>query len=465
LRVTFLGAAQTVTGSMHMIEVNGARILLDCGLFQGRRQDSFERNRRLPFDVQKLDAMLLSHAHIDHSGNIPNLVSSGYSGSIYATSATQDLCGAMLLDSAHIQESDVTYVNKKRNRQGLESVEPIYTTAEAQASLEHLVSVRYHQPFEVVPGVQATFNEAGHILGAATIALDVEEGDRRYRLCFTGDLGRPGLPILRDPDIVHNVDYLITESTYGNRLHGSPEDARNALCDAVRETHRRGGKVIIPAFAVGRTQEIVYDLHKSIESGCMPSLPVFVDSPLAIDVTRMFRLHPECYDAELTRLLQQDRDPFGFHRLQYTRSVEESKKLNDLREPCVIVSASGMCEGGRILHHLKNNIGDERNMVLFVGFQAENTLGRKIVDGWKSVPIFGEPYKVRAEVRTIDGYSAHADRDELLRYMRKIVAEGSLKRVFCVHGSQEACEALAQGIRGLGVGDVVVPELAQQVEI
>lgn len=465
MKITFLGAAQTVTGSMHLLEVNGARILLDCGLFQGRRQESLERNRNLPFDVRTLDAMILSHAHIDHSGNIPNLVASGYKGRIFATSATRDLCSAMLLDSGHIQESDVTYVNKKRRRQGLGPVEPIYTVAEARASLQHLFSVDYDQPFDVVPGVQATLYDAGHILGSAITALDIHEDGRRYRLCFSGDLGRRHLPVLRDPEVVRDVDYWLTESTYGNRLHDTPAHAADQLGDVVRQTYSRGGKVIIPAFAVGRTQDVVYDLNKLVLDGRLPALPVYVDSPLAVNATKIFRQHPECYDQEMKDLLQQKEDPFGFYRLQYTRSVDESKALNYLKGSCIIISASGMCEGGRILHHLKNNIGDARNTILFVGFQAPNTLGRKIVDGLKQVPIFGEPYEVRAEIRTIDGYSAHADRNELLDYLRKVVSASQMKRVFCVHGDLEACQALAEGIRGLGVPDVLVPERGLEVEL
>ena len=465
MKITFMGAAQTVTGSMHMLEVNGARILLDCGLFQGRRRESFERNRNLPFDARDLDAVVLSHAHIDHSGNIPSLVSSGYKGNIYATSATRDLCGAMLLDSAHIQESDAAYVNKKHKRKGLPPVEPLYTTADARASLEGFVSIDYHRPFVVAPGVVATFFDAGHILGSAITVLDVQENGRHYRLCFTGDLGRKDLPIIRDPEVVTGIDYLITESTYGNRQHQSPVQAQDMLCDIVQRTYDRGGKVIIPAFAVGRTQEIVYDLHKRIGSGCMPELPVFVDSPLAINVTEIFRLHPECYDAEILQFLQQREDPFGFYRLHYTRTVEESKAINHISEPCIVISASGMCEAGRILHHLKNNIGDPRNTVLFVGFQVQNTLGRKILDGWEEVPIFGEQWPVRAEVTSIQGYSAHAGRDELLGYIQKVMEFGALKRVFSVHGELEACQGLAKGLQGLGMHDVLIPERLQQVEI
>ena len=465
MNITFLGAAQTVTGSMHLLEANGARILLDCGLFQGRRQETFERNRKLPFDARTLDAMILSHAHIDHSGNIPNLVASGFKGRIYATRATRDLCSAMLLDSGHIQESDVTYVNKKRRRKGQAPVEPIYTVAEARASLKHLSGVDYGRSFDVVPGVQATLYDAGHILGSAITVLDIQEDGRRYRVCFSGDLGRRHLPVLRDPQVVRDVDYLLIESTYGDRLHDTPTSATDQLGEVIRQTYDRGGKVIIPAFAVGRTQDIIYDLHKLFVEERLPTVPVYVDSPLAINATKIFRLHPESYDREMQQFLQQKEDPFGFYRLQYTRSVDESKALNDLKGPAIIISASGMCEGGRILHHLKNNIGDARNTVLFVGFQAPNTLGRKIVDGLKQVPIFGEPYEVRAEVRIIDGYSAHADRNELLDYLQRVQSASRMKRVYCIHGDLEACQALAEGIRGLGVPDVVVPERGQEVEL
>ncbi len=465
MKITFLGAARTVTGSMHLLEVNGSRILLDCGLFQGRRRESFERNRNLPLEASHLDALILSHAHIDHSGNIPNLVRCGYEGDIFATPATRDLCGAMLLDSAHIQESDVAYINKKRARRGLSPVEPIYTMADARASLQGFVSIDYHRPFAVAPGVVVTFYDAGHILGSALTVLDVEEDGREYRLCFTGDLGRKDLPIIRDPEIVEGVDYLITESTYGDRAHESPPYAQAILCEIIHGAYDRGGKVIIPSFAVGRTQEIVFDLHKLVVSECLPPVPVFVDSPLAVNVTEIFRLHPECYDAEVLTFLQQREDPFGFYRLHYTRSVDESKALNTFEGPCVIISASGMCEGGRILHHLKHHIGDERNTVLFVGFQVENTLGRKILDGWKKVPILGDEWPVRAQIRSIQGYSAHADRQELLEYVQTVMDYDRLKRVFCVHGDWEACQALADGIRDLGLRDVLIPERMQEVEV
>ena len=468
MKLHFLGAARTVTGSMHLVTVNGHRFLLDCGLFQGRRAETWERNRHFPFNVAELDAVILSHAHIDHSGNLPNLVKAGFQGCIYATSATRDLCAAMLPDAGHIQESDTAYVNKKRARQNLPPVEPLYTRQEAVATLRSFHSLEYDHPFTPIPGVTATFLDAGHILGSALTVLDLEESGRRLRLAFTGDLGRKDLPILRDPALAEGVDALIIESTYGARTHETPDQARDRLAEITRETQRRGGKLLIPAFAVGRTQEIVYAFHRLFEAGGLNPVSVFVDSPLAINVTEVFRLHPECYDAEVNEFLQRDshNDPFGFHRLTYVRDVEDSKALNSLDRPAIIISASGMCEGGRILHHLRNNIEDPRTCILFPGFQAENTLGRRLVDGEKKVRIFGEEFRVRARVEQINGYSAHADRRELLNWTHETMARGSLQRAFVVHGDEENAFALAQGLQQeLGIREVVVPERGQEVEI
>ena len=468
MKIKFLGAARTVTGSMHLLTINGHRILLDCGLYQGRRKDSFERNRQLPFDPTRIDAMILSHAHIDHSGNIPTLVKNGYRGNIYATFATRDLCSAMLRDAAYIQEHDAAYLNRKRAKTGEPPVEPLYKVADAVNSLQHFVSVGYERPFPVVPGVTATFYDAGHILGSAILALDVEEGDRQFRFAFSGDLGRRDLPILRDPTYIEPVDYFITESTYGNRFHGPPAEAETALRAVVNETYQRGGKIIIPAFSVGRTQEVVYALHRLSSAQKIPQLPIFVDSPLSTNVTEIFRLHPECYDKETHKFLSTsgDRDPFGFHRMRYIREVEDSKALNFLREPAVIISASGMCENGRILHHLKNNIEDARNMVLIVGWQAPHTLGRRLVERQPTVRIFGQEYNLRATVEVISGFSAHADRNELLAYSAHLSQfNGRLKHVFVVHGEEESALALAEGIREQGVSHVLVPKPGQTAEI
>lgn len=466
MEIQFLGAVRTVTGSMHLLEVNGFRLLLECGLFQGRRQESYERNRRLPFDPAAVDAMVLSHAHIDHSGNIPNLVRLGFRGPIYNTPATRDLCSAMLQDSAHIQEENAAYVNKRRARQGLPPVEPIYTVADAVACLTSFVSVGYHRPMTIGPGITLTFFDAGHILGSAFVVLDIEENGQKRRLMFSGDVGRRDLPILRDPETVPGVDYLILESTYGNRRHESPQDAERRLREIVIAAYRQGGKVIIPAFAVGRTQEIVYHLHRLSEARKIPHLPIFVDSPLALNVTEIFRLHPECYDEEIREFIASDhqKDPFGFQDLRYIRSLEESKELNFLREPAIIISASGMAEHGRILHHLKNNIEDPRNVILLVGFQAEHTLGRRLMERQPEVRIFGEPYQLRAQVELITGYSAHADYEELTEYVRGMEL-GRLKHIYLVHGEEEAAQSLADKLRPLGGFTVAVPTAGERVAL
>jgi metallo-beta-lactamase family protein len=467
VRVQFWGAARTVTGSMHLLQVNGHRILLDCGMYHGRRKEAFERNRNLPFDAKDIDAVILSHAHIDHSGNLPSLVKAGFRGKIYCTSATRDLAALMLLDSAHIQESDVAYVNKRRHKQGKVPFEPLYTQSDALFTINQFSTVEYGQTFEPAPGVIVHFLDAGHILGSAFVVIDVNEQGKRQRLVFSGDLGRKGLPILRDPQLVDNVDYLILESTYGTREHETADQAREQLRHAAQTVYQNGGKLLVPAFAVGRTQEVVYNLDRLWEEKALPPISVFVDSPLAVNVTEVFRLHPECYDADAQRAILQegDRDPLGFRHLRYTRNVDESKALNTLEGPAIIISASGMCEAGRILHHLKNNIEKSSTVVLFVGFQAENTLGRKILDGQSPVPIFGGDYDVRARIRRAEGYSAHADRNELLAWVRHIQEQSHLKQVMLVHGEEESCLALGNALREQGVPRVDVPERGQTIEL
>jgi metallo-beta-lactamase family protein len=466
MKISFLGAVRTTTGSMHLLEVNGSRILLECGLYQGRRQESFERNRHLPFDAESIDCCVLSHAHIDHSGNIPNLVRLGFKGNIYATHATRDLCSAMLRDSAHIQEYDVAYINKRRQRQGKPPVEPIYTHEDTVASLQQFVSVDYDRWLFIAPGVRLAFRDAGHILGSAVCLLDIEEDGGHCRLAFTGDLGRPNMPILRDPMPISEVDYLITESTYGARLHETPEEAESKLRKTINQTFDREGKVIIPSFAVGRTQELVYALQRLSEARKIPRLPIFVDSPLAIDVTEIFRLHPECYDDEILTYMREadDQDPFGFETLRYTRAVSASKELNFLRQSAVIISASGMAEHGRILHHLKNNIEDGRNTVLIVGFQAPNTLGRRLVEKENRVRIFGKEYERRARVEVINGYSAHADRRELLDYFQRLEKE-RLQRIFIVHGEHDQSLGLQEGLQESGFDNTYIPSAEETVEI
>ncbi len=458
MQLKFCGGAHTVTGSQHLLSANGNKILLECGLFQGRRAEAYEKNQQFAYDPASLDAVLLSHAHIDHSGNLPSLVARGYGGPIYATAATMALCQLMLRDSAYLQERDIEWVNKIRRRRGEPLAEPLYSIEDAEAALGLFVGHQYDQPRQVAPGVQATFRDAGHILGSAGIQLEIESKGRKLRLGFSGDIGRPGMPVLRDPQPLQDLDVLIMECTYGNRLHHPAGDVAEELAQAIRDTAAAGGRIIIPAFAVGRTQALVYELHKLFDQDRIPDIPIFVDSPLATNATEVFRLHPECFDRETYRLyLQDQRDPFGFDRLSYVRTVEESKKLNTLRYPHIIISASGMAEGGRILHHLKNNIDDHRNLVLLVGYAAQDTLARRLMDGEKMVRIFGEEYPVRCRVKTMDAFSAHADRRELLDYLA-FNSPDRLKRIFLVHGEPEQAESFRDALRSQGYPEVHIPE-------
>lgn len=468
MKLTFHGAARAVTGSMHLIETDRQRILLDCGLYQGHRTEAFQRNANLPFDPKTITAVLLSHAHIDHSGNLPTLVKNGFSGEVNCTTATRDLATLMLRDSAHIQEQDVRYLNQKKSRQGLPPVEPLYTIGEAEHALKHLVGRAYGRWFPLNGGGRAMMLDAGHILGSAISLLELNDpsassGGRTLRLGFTGDLGRRGTLILRDPEIARNLDYLIIESTYGDRQHGSLEKSQEDLTRIVRATVARGGKVIIPSFAVERTQEVVYALHRDAEKSEIPAVPTFVDSPLAINATDVYRVHLECLREDVRQHLFTHDDPFGLGRVHYTRSVDESKQINTIEGSAIIISANGMCEAGRILHHLKNNIGDERNTILFVGYQAENTLGRRLVEGAKKVKIFGDAFNVRAQIQVANGFSAHADRSELLDWVAG--AKENLKGVFVVHGEEPAALSFADALRVLGRFTVTVPQPNQTIEL
>jgi len=469
LILQFWGAAQTVTGSMHLVEANGHRLLLDCGMAQGRRQEANKLNSEFPFVVKGIDAVVLSHAHLDHSGKLPLLVKNGFSGSIFSTSATRDLCSAMLADSASLQEMDAKYVNRQNEKQGLPFIKPLYTMHDVANAMRLFQTVEFRRPLEILPGIRMTFRNAGHILGSASVALEIAEGGGSEKkvttLAFTGDLGRKGAAVVQDPETIERADVLITESTYGGRSHGPMNEARKNLARVVSQTANNGGLLIIPAFAVGRTQDVVYHLHELMESKEIPSMPVYVDSPLATNITEIFRQHPECFDEETEQLLMQDggRDPFGFNMLKYTRSTEESKKLNDIRRPAIIISASGMCEGGRVLHHLRRNIGDPKTTVLFVGFQAENTLGRKLLRGDKTARIYGEEYQVRARMEAIDGYSAHADEGELLDFIAAI--PNKPQHVFVVHGEPDATAAMAAGLARLGIENVTIPERGERFEV
>lgn len=467
MRVQFWGAAGTVTGSMHLLEVNGHKILLDCGLYQGRRKAAFERNRGLPFEASEIDAVVLSHAHIDHSGNLPSLVRAGFRGSIYSTSATRDLCAYMLVDSAHLQENDVRYVNKRRRKQGKKPFEPLYTKEDAVETLKAFHSIDYDHPFEPFPGVRVAFRDAGHILGSAIVMVEATEKGKKSRLVFSGDIGRKGLPILRDPATFEGADYVIMESTYGDRLHESSGDAKELLRQMVADVLEAGGVLLIPAFAVGRTQEIVYRLNELWEARELPPIEVFVDSPLAVNATDVFRVHPECYDEEYLAMMvsDSDQDPLRFDGLQYVRSVDGSRALNTRDQPAVIISASGMCEGGRILHHLKHHATRPESIVLFVSFQAEHTLGRKILNGTNPVRIYGEEHEITARIRKAEGYSAHADRAGLLRWASSIQEKGGVKHFFLVHGEEEGLSSLAKGLLDEGAADVQIPERGQKYDL
>ena len=456
MKIRFCGAARTVTGSMHLLDTGREKVLMDCGIFQGPREESEDKNRRFLFNPKEISTTLLSHAHLDHSGNLPSLVKQGFEGPIMATRATCDLCQVMLRDSAHIQEADIVFVNKRRRRQGLPPKEPLYTLEDAEQTISRFVPVDYDQPVEVA-GLRATYRDAGHILGSAMILLEDESG---RTLAFSGDLGRKGLPILRDPYPLEGADTLLLESTYGNKVHEPIEETVAKFEAVLRAAIEKRGKIVIPAFAVGRSQEIVYELHHLIRDGRIPSIPTYVDSPLSLNATEIFKRHPECYDEETKHLLNQHEDPFGFARLKYIRSVEESKALNEQEGPMIIISASGMCEGGRILHHLANTIGDPRNTILIVGFQAEGTLGKKLVDQETRVKIYGEEYQRRAPVVVLNGFSAHADRNDLLGFVSGMKRKPG--RIFVVHGNEEQSRALEEGLRSLGLPDVHRPQRGEE---
>ncbi len=463
MKLTFWGAARTVTGSKHLLELeSGTRLLLDCGLFQGRRAESRERNSNFGFEAASIDAVLLSHAHIDHAGLLPKLWKEGFRGNVYATHATYDLCSLLLRDSAYIQEKDVAYINKRHRKRGEPLVEPLYSTEDAEGVLQHFFGVSYRRPFHPVEGVEVIYRDAGHILGSASMVLTITENGKTTKLGFTGDLGNPGRPILRDPQKMDDCDYLISESTYGGKVHGPPEASKDRLAEVVKRTSARGGKLIIPAFSVGRTQEIVYALDQLWNENRLPSIPVYVDSPLAINATGVYLAHRDCFDEELHTYMETDPDPLGFDRLTYVRDVAQSKALNGMRVPMVIISASGMCEAGRILHHLKNNIASSRNTVMIVGYCADHTLGKKIVDRLPEVRIFGDTYRLRAEVVVMNSYSAHADEPGLLGFIGKLDRD-RLRRLFLVHGSPERQDFFKAALDREGYRNIYVPEHGETV--
>jgi metallo-beta-lactamase family protein len=464
MKIHFFGAARTTTGSQYLIEVNGKRLLLECGLFQGHRDETTRRNLTFQHDPRQVDSVVLSHAHIDHAGNLPNLVKQGYAGPIHCTGATRDLCAIMLLDSAHIQEQDALFVSRLNAKKHRPPAEPLYRVPDAEKAVSLLVAHDYEKPFSPVDGVTVTYRDAGHMLGSAQVILDVHEKGRKFRWLFSGDVGRGGDELVRDPVPVENVDYLQIESTYANREHAIRTNADAEVGRLVGETLAQRGKVIIPAFSVGRTQQIVYVLHELTCAGKLPRVPIFVDSPLSSKASGVYEKNRAILRSDIPAAFCDTKSPFLMNNLTYITDAEQSKRLNDNHEPMIIISASGMAEAGRIRHHLKNNIGDPKNLIFFIGYCADGTLGRQIMDGKTPVNIFGEPYNVHAKVVSLDTYSGHADRNELKHYVQQLT--GNIRKIFCIHGEETQCLAHAETLRAMKPSaEVIVPEYKQAVDI
>lgn len=459
MKITSYGAAREVTGTKHLIEINGFKVLLDCGLFQGVRAEADRKNRNMGFDPAQLHAVVLSHAHIDHSGLLPVLFKKGFRGAIYTTPATRDLCAIMLVDSAHIQERDAEWLSKKQ----MAFVPPLYAEADVGEVMRRFVCVPYETRLPLVKDVYLTFHDAGHVLGSAMVDLEYEEKGKQRRFLFTGDLGRKNMPILNDPWVPGPVNAVMMESTYGNRDHSPMSSLDEKLASVINDTHERGGKVVIPSFALERAQEVIYALKRLESSGAIPVLPVYVDSPMTVNITEVFRLHTECFDPDFAALMRGAGDPFDLKRIRYIRNLEESMALNHLDESAVIISASGMCEYGRILHHLKNSVEDPKNTIVIVGFQAQNTLGRRLVEKQREVRILGVKRELRARVRTLDEFSAHAGRSELLDFGSRFA--NNTDRLFLVHGENEALTALKSGLEERGVRNITVQEHGVPVEV
>ncbi len=466
MKLEFLGATREVTGSKHLITTKkGLKILLDCGMYQGKGLDTDTMNRDLGFDPKEIDYLILSHAHIDHSGLIPYIYRLGFGGTVLCTPATRDLCAIMLADAGRIQESDTRDFNKKRQRQGLKAVEPIYTEADAHACMSCFISVPYHKRFNIEEEVGIEFFDAGHILGSAFTYMEIREGRRKIKLGYTGDIGRYDKQILKDPEPFPQVDYLIAESTYGDRLHSTLNDAEKELLTAVLDTcTKKKGKLIIPSFAIGRAQEIIYSLNSLRNKGLLPDIDVFVDSPLSVNATNIMKLHPECFSPKMLKVMQNDPDPFGFDKLHYVQSVVESKSLNVRNKTCIIISASGMMEAGRVKHHLANNIDNPKTTILCVGYCEPSTLGAKIMRGESPVSIYGETHTVRAELRRIDALSGHGDYEEMCNYLN-CQNKNKLRKLFLVHGDEQAQISYRETLLAKGFKDVEIPALRETVEL
>ena len=466
MKLKFMGAAREVTGSKHLITTKkGLNILLDCGMYQGKGLETDAMNRDLGFDPAEIDYLILSHAHIDHSGLIPYIYKEGFRGTVLCTPATRDLCAIMLADAGRIQEADTHTFNKKRKDQNLPPVDPIYTEKDAQECMSCFISVPYHKQFNIEGEVTVEFFDAGHILGSSCVYLEIKDGRRTVKLGFTGDIGRYNKRILKDPEPFPQVDYLIMESTYGDRLHTTIEDAEQELLMAVLDTcTKKKGKLIIPSFAVGRAQEIIYALDRLETADLLPDIDVFVDSPLSVSATNIMRLHTECFGPSILQYMKKDPDPFGFDRLQYIQSVEASKALNVRHKPCVIISASGMMEAGRVKHHLANHIDDPTTTILCVGYCEPKTLGARIMRGDKTVSIFGHIYEVRAELRRIESLSGHGDYSEMINYIG-CQEKRRLKKIFLVHGEAATQEHFRDTLNEVGWNRVEIPEFRQEVEL
>lgn len=465
MKITFLGAAREVTGSKHLISTkHGKKIVLDCGMYQGKGLETDSLNRKLGFNPHDLDHVILTHAHIDHSGLIPYLFKQGFSGSIVCTNATRDLCAIMLADSGHIQEHDTHTFNKKRARMGLPPVEPLYTKEDAMACMNLFIGVSYNRKFRIDEHTTVKFINTGHMLGSRVAFLEISENGKKTRLAYTGDIGRPANRILMPPQPFPQADLLITESTYGDRLHVDTGEAEEALLDVLTETCvNKGGKLVIPSFSVGRTQEIVYSLNNFYNNGRLPRIDIYVDSPLAINATEVFRMHPECFNKDILKVMETDDDPFGFNSLYYVRSHHDSKMLNYNKKPCVIISASGMMEAGRVKHHLANSISNPKNTILAVGYCAPTTLGAKILRGDKQVSIHGNLYDVKADIKRIDSYSGHGDYKEMMEYLG-CQNKAEVQQVFIVHGEYKAQQHYKEKLLGQGYKNISIPDVKEEFE-